>query len=183
MIQKGEAGMRLLIGLDLGTTALKIALFDEKGAMLGVSTQEYPLNTPKVNFVEVEAETYWNAFKNGLDDLKKTYAFQSDDEISLAVSAQGETLLCIDKNGRVLRPAIVWMDNRAEEEAAMFKEKFGDEMCYKVTGQVSFEPCWPASKILWLKRNEPGVFESTDKFLLIQRRIRGGKFSFAERGL
>ncbi len=168
MIQKGEAGMRLLIGLDLGTTALKIALFDEKGAMLGVSTQEYPLNTPKVNFVEVEAETYWTAFKNGLNDLKKTYAFREDDEISLAISAQGETLLCIDKNGRVLRPAIVWMDNRAEEEAAMFKEKFGDEMCYKVTGQVSFEPCWPASKILWLKRNEPGVFESTDKFLLIE---------------
>ena len=124
MIQKGEAGMRLLIGLDLGTTALKIALFDEKGAMLGVSTQEYPLNTPKVIFVEVEAETYWTAIKNGLNDLKKTYAFRADDEISLAISAQGETLLCIDKNGRVLRPAIVWMDNRAEEEAAMFKEKF-----------------------------------------------------------
>lgn len=48
------------------------------------------------------------------------------------------------------------LDNRAQEEAEFFKEKFGDETCYKVTGQVSFEPCWPASKILWDENHEPG---------------------------
>ena len=60
------------------------------------------------------------------------------------------------------------MDNRAEDEAKMLKAQFGDDMCYKVTGQVSFEPCWPASKILWVREHEPEVFKKTDKFVLIE---------------
>lgn len=109
--------MNLLIGLDLGTTALKIALFNEKGELLAVSTQEYSLLTPQVNFVEVEAETYWKAFQDGLEELKAAYTFGRDDNAALAISAQGETLICIDENGKTLRNAIVWMDNRADEEA------------------------------------------------------------------
>ena len=89
--------MQLLIGLDVGTTALKVALFDAHGTLLGVSTQEYSLQTPQVNFVEVDAETYWEAFKVGLDEIKEKYEIKADDEISLAISAQGETLICIDK--------------------------------------------------------------------------------------
>ena len=81
------------------------------------------------------------------------------------MSAQGETLLFLDKAGKSLRNAIVWMDNRAEEEARELEGKFGNDTCYKVTGQVSFEPCWPASKILWVKKNEPQIFQKTDQFL------------------
>jgi len=55
--------MQLLIGLDVGTTALKVALFDGKGTLLAVSTQEYALLTPKVNYVEVDAEVYWQSLK------------------------------------------------------------------------------------------------------------------------
>lgn len=60
------------------------------------------------------------------------------------------------------------MDNRAQDEAQFLKKQFGDETCFQVTGQVSFEPCWPASKILWVKNHEPDVFAKTDKFLLIE---------------
>lgn len=160
--------MKLLIGLDIGTTAMKIALFNQKGKMLAVSTQEYDLITTKVNFVEVPEDTYWQAFSSGINDLKSQYNFTADAEIALAISAQGETLFCMGDNGKALRNAIVWMDNRAVEEAFELKENFGDEMCYKITGQVSFEPCWPASKILWLRKNEPEIFEKTKKFLLIE---------------
>jgi len=160
--------MQLLIGLDIGTTAEKIALFDTSGKMLAVSTQEYSLDTPRVNFVECEPETYWESFKNGIRDLKKQYPITPDDACSFAISAQGETLFFIDENGKPLRKAIVWMDNRAIEEAQELKNIFGDEVCYKVTGQVSFEPCWPASKILWVKKNEPEIFAATRKFSLIE---------------
>lgn len=160
--------MKLLIGLDLGTTALKIALFDQEGALLAVSTQEYSLLTPKVNFVEEEVEVYWNAFRDGLADLKRQHPITSQDQIALAISAQGETMICIDRQGRPLRNAIVWMDNRAIEEAKEMERCFGNDTCYQVTGQVSFEPCWPAAKILWLKKKEPEVFAQTDKFLLIE---------------
>ena len=160
--------MKLLIGLDLGTTALKIALFDKKGELLAVSTQEYTLMTPKVNFVEEDVEVYWKAFCDGLADLKTQYPITEEDSIALAISAQGETMICIDKDGKPLRNAIVWMDNRAGDEAKAMADHFSDETCYKITGQVSFEPCWPAAKILWIRNNEPEVFERTYKYLLIE---------------
>lgn len=160
--------MKLLMGLDIGTTALKAALFDTRGGLLAVTTQEYTLITPQVNFVEESGEVYWAAFQAAMADLKKKHPLAQADEISLAISAQGETLFFLDQEGNLLRNAIVWMDNRAAEEAQALKEQFGDETCYQVTGQVSFEPCWPASKILWVRRNEPEVFAKTAKFLLIE---------------
>lgn len=160
--------MQLLIGLDVGTTALKVALFDGKGTLLAVSTQEYALLTPKVNYVEVDAEVYWQSLKKGLEEITAAYPVGSGDKIALAISAQGETLICIDKQGKTLGNAIVWMDNRAVDEAREMEERFGNETCYRVTGQVSFEPCWPAPKILWLKKNEPEIFANTDRFLLVE---------------
>lgn len=160
--------MKLLIGLDLGTTALKIALFDGRGQLLAVSTQEYDLITPEVNIVEEDVQIYWNSFVNGLEDIKSQYPIDPNDNIALGISAQGETLICIDENGKVLRNAIVWMDNRAVDEASELAAKFGNDQCYKITGQVSFEPCWPASKILWIRKKEPDIFTRVSKFLLIE---------------
>ena len=160
--------MKLLMGLDLGTTAMKIAIFNEAGEILAITTQEYNLLTPKTNYVEEEPEVYWVAFKEGIKDLKNQYSFTSETEISMAMSAQGETLFVLDKDGKPLRNAIVWMDNRAVEEAKELQGQFGNESCYKITGQVSFEACWPASKVLWIKKHEPQVFEKADKFLLIE---------------
>ena len=127
--------MKRLIGLDIGTTALKIALFDEKGTLLAVSTQEYDLLTPALNYVEEEPEVYWQAFKAGLFDLKKKYPFDKDTELAMAMSAQGETLFFLDKKGKPLRNAIVWMDNRATKEAEKLTEKFGNDVCYKKQGR------------------------------------------------
>lgn len=160
--------MKLLIGLDIGTTAMKIALFDVQGTLLAVSAQEYDLLTPGPGCVEEDPEVYWNAFCTGLADLKRQYRIEQGSQISLAMSAQGETIFFLDKEGLPLCNAIVWMDNRAVEEAEELEGKFGNELCYKKTGQVSFEACWPASKILWMKKNRPEIFEKTDKFLLIE---------------
>ena len=125
----------LVLGLDLGTTALKVALFNSGGKIVAVSTQEYRLLTPETDHVEVEPETYWQSFKNGLADLRQKAEFDMEEIKALGFSAQGETLFFLDKNGDPLRNAIVWMDNRAQEEAQELKDKFGDETCFKVTGQ------------------------------------------------
>ena len=151
--------MGVLIGLDIGTTALKAAVFDTAGGLLAVSTQEYTLITPQVNYVEESGEVYWKALKDAVTDLNRQYPLAGEEEAALAISAQGETLFFLDRDGKLLRNAIVWMDNRAQEEALFLKETFGDETCFRVTGQVSFEPCWPASKILWVKNHEPEIFE------------------------
>lgn len=160
--------MELLLGLDIGTTALKTALFDRNGKLLAVSAREYSLITFQTNYVEEKPEVYWEAFLAGIKDLKRQYPIGEEDKIALAISAQGETLFFLDKEGKTLRNAIVWMDNRGEKEARDLEARFGNDTCYRITGQVSFEPCWPASKILWVKNHEPEIFEKTDKFLLIE---------------
>ena len=160
--------MELLLGVDIGTTALKSALFDTSGTLLAVTTQEYTLLTPKVNYVEETGEVYWKAFCDAIAALQRAYPISPEDSIAMSFSAQGETLLFLDEKGELLRNAIVWMDNRALEQAQALKKRFGDELCYQVTGQVSFEPCWPASKILWVREHEPEVFKKTAYFLLIE---------------
>ena len=105
---------KYIIGLDLGTTALKIGIFDQNGALVGVSTQEYQLITPQVNYVEEDLEVYWNAFRTGLNDLLVNNSLPPEDIVSLAISAQGETLAFMGKDGKPLRNAIVWLDNRAQ---------------------------------------------------------------------
>lgn len=158
-----------IIGLDLGTTALKIAIFDQAGNLMGVSTQEYQLITPEVNYVEEDLEVYWDSFKKGLGELLAETGVEPASIIALAMSAQGETLAFLDKDGKPLRNAIVWLDNRAQRQADKLREALGgDEVCYRRTGQVSFEACWPASKILWVRENEPEVFAKTAKFVLLE---------------
>lgn len=158
----------MIIALDLGTTALKIALFDKNGLLLGKSTQEYDLITPELDWVEEDVEVYWEAFKTGLGDLRSKTNFNPEEIKALGFSAQGETLILLGKDGQPLSNAIVWLDNRAKKQADILREKFGDEECYKVTGQVSFEACWPASKILWIKQNNQELFKNVDKYLLIE---------------
>lgn len=157
-----------ILSVDLGTTALKIAIIDKSGELKSLSTQEYVLLTPKTSYVEEEPSVYWDSFKKGIQDIKAKFSFNPKSIKAVGISAQGETLFFLDENGAPLRNAIVWMDNRAQKEADMLRSKFTDEVCYKTTGQVSFDPCWPAAKILWIKNNEPEIFKKTKKYLLIE---------------
>jgi sugar (pentulose or hexulose) kinase len=157
-----------IIGLDLGTTALKIALFDDEGLIKGVVTKEYDLMTPQASWVEVSPKVYWDSFKAGLSELLEKCNCEASNIKALGISAQGETLFFVDEEGKHLRNAIVWLDNRAQKQAENLQAHFGNETCYKRTGQVSFEACWPSAKILWVKENEPKIFEKTAKFLLIE---------------
>ena len=160
--------MRYLLGADLGTTAIKVALFDEKGKKISDSTQEYMLYTPTPLIVELGAEVYWNAFKTGVAESLKQAGVAAEDIVSLSISAQGETLLLLDKDGKPLRNAIVWMDNRAQEESDDLEKHFSNETIHSITGQVAMLAMWPAAKILWLKNHERQVFDDAMKFLLVE---------------
>ena len=157
-----------ILSLDLGTTAIKVAVFDLNGKMLASSTQEYQLLTPDTLWVELPVETYWQAFKRGLGDVLQKSGVPGESLACMGISAQGETLILIDKTGRPLCNAIVWMDNRAQQEAQELAGAFPPEVVYPVTGQVSIVPTWPASKLLWVKRNRPEIFARIYKALLIE---------------
>ena len=91
--------MELLIGLDIGTTALKVACFDKKGTLLAVSTQEYDLITPQTNYVEEEPEVYWKAFLDGINDLKTSIPSVRLIRSHWQCPQPGRTLLFLDKAG------------------------------------------------------------------------------------
>ena len=156
-----------ILSIDLGTTSLKTALYDTRGKLKGSTVVEYTLLTEKANFVEAEPKTYLNAIKECLARLREKQIDLSEVAV-LGFSVQGETFLVLDEAGRPLRNAIVWMDNRAANQAEELRAHFGDELCYQVTGQVSFEACWPAAKLLWLRQNEPEVFSKIRHVVLLE---------------
>jgi xylulokinase len=158
----------LILSVDAGTTASKISLFNERGELLGISTQEYPLITPSPLEVELDAETLWYAFKNGVAEVVKRSQVAPTAISSIGISAQGETLILVDEEGNALRRAFVWLDNRAQKEADELNREFNDGSSFKVTGQVKIVPTWPASKILWVKNHEPEIFDDVHKYLLVE---------------
>jgi xylulokinase len=160
--------MPSILAFDLGTTALKCALHDLGGNVLAKASEEYQLITPNADSVEMEVETYWQAFKSVVAKVLKVSGVDPSEIEALGVSAQGETLILVDQDGKPLRRAIVWLDNRAQKQANALAEIFSRRNAYEITGQVKLVPTWPACKILWLRQNEPEVFEKTGKFLLIE---------------
>lgn len=162
--------MDYILALDLGTTALKIMLFSSDGTALAKSSKEYKLITPTPLEVELPVDTYWSAFKEGLAEVLAISKAQPAQIRTIGISAQGETLVALDKKGNPLMNAIVWLDNRAQDEAVELSNHFdfGSKETWSITGQVKSLPIWPSSKILWLRRNAPEVFRKTAKFLLLE---------------
>ncbi len=160
--------MALLLGVDAGTTALKAGLYDEAGRCLAAAVEEYALDTPSPDRVELAAETYWRAATNAVRRVLAEGRAGRDDVAAMAVSSQGETLVPVAADGRPLGPAIVWLDNRADREARELASRFDDGTVYATTGVPAVVPTWPACKMLWLRRNEPGLFASAARFLLVE---------------
>ena len=160
--------MGFILTFDAGTTSLKGAMFDFSGKMLASRVHEYHLEKPAPDIVELDPEIYWLATKNVIAEILKETKVNPENISALGVTSQGETLIVLDKHGRPLRKAIVWLDNRANEEAETIRSEFGRERVYKVTGQQDIVPGWPAAKILWLRKHEPEVFESAAKFLMLE---------------
>jgi len=157
-----------LLGIDIGTTSLKTALFEDDGSYIGEVTQEYKLLTPIIGVVELEAEVYWQACKRGIKTLLEKTKINPDKILALAICSQGETFICVDKYGKPLRRAIVWLDNRSLEETEIIKKNFSQQKIFEITGLPQVIPTWPATKILYLKRREFSVFAKTRKFLLLE---------------
>lgn len=153
------------ISLDVGTTSVKVALFDRFGTMLGTALEEYKLDTPAEDIVELDPEKYWQCCRRGIRRVVEQSRVEPGTIRSIAACTQGETLIVLDREGNPLRRAIVWMDNRSKQEADEIKAHLGHN---RNTGQVDIFPTWPITKILWLKKNEPAVYREVDKYLLVE---------------
>lgn len=159
--------MSILLGIDAGTTSVKAGLFSQDGCCLGVARREYQLATPAADRAELDPEIYWQSCIVVVREVLQETGITSNKVKALAISSQGETLITLDGEGKVIYPAIVWLDNRAFEQAELLKSQFQPEV-YTRTGIPEIVATWPACKLLWLKQNEPEVFSHADKFLLVQ---------------
>lgn len=157
-----------ILGVDIGTTAIKAAIFDAKSDQVCEYTVEYKLHTPQPGYVELDSQIYLSTFAKAVAGALAQEGTSAGQLAALGLSAQGETMLCLDAEGNPLRSAIVWMDNRAVAESEEIEAHFGRQSIHATTGQVSMDPIWPAAKILWLRRNQPEIFEKTAKFVLLK---------------
>jgi xylulokinase len=160
--------MDYLLGIDAGTTAFKAVLFDNSGNETATAIIEYDLEHPFPGWVELDAEKYWEAFRSVIKVILKKFTGNVQEIKAVAIASQGETLICVDQSGKPLRKAIVWLDNRAGREAEQIKSAFGTDISFKISGQPDIVPTWPAAKILWMKQNEPDLFNKVFKFLLLE---------------
>ena len=151
-----------LLGIDYGTTSVKAALFNEKLEQKICISKDYTLNI-KGDTVEFDAEKYWTILKEILNDV--TGKEKAD---ALAIDTQCETLILTDDDGNPVRDAIVWLDNRAKVEAEEIEAHFGKKKVYEITGQPEITATWPASKLLWVQKNEPDVWMKTKKIFLLE---------------
>lgn len=163
--------MRYLIGIDLGTSATKTVLFDENGVSISSSSVEYPLYQPQNGWAEQNPEDWYSAAISTLTDVVKNSGVNPDDIISLGISGQMHGLVMLDEKCDVIRPAILWCDQRTGKECEELTERLGLDTLIKITANPALTG-FTASKILWVKKNEPDNFEKCRHILLPKDYLR-----------
>jgi sugar (pentulose or hexulose) kinase len=153
---------------DVGTTSVKVVLYGIDGRPAHKVIRNYTLATPALNFYEADPELYWDAVRDGTREILQATRVKTSEIRSISGCSQGETVIFLDRDDRPVRPAIVWLDLRARDEAAELSRAIPDEELYRTTGLTAMDPTWSATKILWVKKHEPDLFNRTEKILLVE---------------
>ena len=150
------------IGVDLGTSALKLVMMKGNGELVKTVSKEYPLYFPRSGWSEQNPTDWFLAVKEGLKEL----AACADEKIAgISFGGQMHGLVILDKDDNVLRPAILWNDGRSTEETDYLNNVIGKEKLSKLTANIAFAG-FTAPKILWVKKNEPEIFGKISKIML-----------------
>ena len=153
----------LYIGVDLGTSAVKLLLMDEKGNIKNIVSKEYPLSFPKSGWSEQNPEDWYEKSVEGIKELVD--GFQKEQVAGISFGGQMHGLVTLDEKDQVIRPAILWNDSRSTKETDYFNEVIGKETLSKYTANIAFTG-FTAPKILWMKENEPEKFAKIKKIML-----------------
>lgn len=156
----------MLIGVDIGTTYIKAAAFDENGRLLASVMRSNPVLSPQPGWQEQDPEALYRQVKTVLNEiLQKTPAKDGVDAIAFSAAMHG--LIAVDDRGRPLTNALLWSDLRATEIARRWREDGTAGALYRASG-VPVHPMSPLCKIAWLREHRPGIFAETHKFLGIK---------------
>ncbi|WP_318385454.1 xylulokinase [Enterobacter sp.] len=157
----------MYIGIDLGTSGVKAILLSEQGDVLASQTESLTVSRPHPLWSEQDPEQWWLATERAMKGLGLQHSLAQVKAIGIAGQMHGATLL--DKNDRILRPAILWNDGRCAEECTLLEAQVPDSRA--ITGNLMM-PGFTAPKLLWVKRHEPDVFAQVAKVLLPKDYLR-----------
>ena len=154
-------------GLDIGTSAVKGLALDDEGRILAVAQAGYELSTPRLGWAEQDPDDWWRATVSVLDQLRAA----AGNPRGIGLSGQMHGLVALDAHDRVLRPAILWNDQRTGAECAEIEAALGLERLIALTGNRAL-PGFTAPKLLWLRHNEPDTFGRVARILLPKDYVR-----------
>lgn len=156
--------MSTLVGLDVGTTGVKAIAITPEGEVVSSAKEGYPLQTPRPGWSEQDPEDWLRASERALAHL-------GVDASRVGLSGQMHGLVCLDEHDRILRPAILWNDQRTGIECAEIEERVGLERLISLTGNRAL-PGFTAPKLLWLRRHEPEVYSRIRRIVLPKDYVR-----------
>jgi len=177
--------MKYLLGIDLGTTGLKVSIFAENGILIGSQSCEYPLLTPQAGYVEQDPEAWWQGFVSATQSLRASHPEVFGHIAGIGICGQMHTQIYLDKNDLVLRPAITWMDQRSSDIVARIRsDPASQELLYQETANFP-STTYTALQAKWVQENEPDVWRKTRSILVakdyLKYRLTGVKATdFAE---
>lgn len=151
------------LGIDLGTSSVKIVCMDEKGTIVKSVSREYPLYFPQPGWSEQEPLDWWNAVVDGCKELLSYVEMHKVRGISFGGQMHG--LVILDEHDDVIRPAILWNDGRSDKECVYLNEEVGRETLSACCANIAFAG-FTAPKLLWLKKHEPENFARIHKIML-----------------
>ena len=153
----------LFIGVDLGTSAVKLLLMDEQGKIHKIVSKEYPLYFPQPGWSEQKPEDWFSKSMEGIKELISECDKTQVKGISFGGQMHG--LVALDEQDNVIRPAILWNDGRTTKETDYLNEVIGKEKLSQYTANIAFAG-FTAPKLLWMKEQEPENFEKIQKIML-----------------
>lgn len=153
----------LYIGVDLGTSAVKLLLMEGSGAIKNIVSKEYDLEFPHPGWSQQKPEDWWEQVVAGLKEL--TAGCDKSQIAGISFGGQMHGLVVLDENDNVLRPAILWNDGRTGKETEYLNNVIGKDKLSEYTANIAFAG-FTAPKILWMKENEPELFNKIDKIML-----------------
>ena len=152
----------MFIGVDLGTSAVKLLLMDDDGRIVKRISKEYPLFFPKDGWSEQNPEDWYQQSIAGIREISEGFTGSIN---GIGIGGQMHGLVVLDENDEVIRPAILWNDGRTQDEVDYLNNEIGREKLSEYTGNIAFAG-FTAPKILWMKKNEPENFNRIRKVML-----------------
>lgn len=163
--------MAYLLGIDVSTTGVKALLVDQHGNVIGSANTEQPLSTPQPLWSEQDPADWWNGAINSIQAVFRETGVSGDSVQGVGLTGQMHGLTLLDTNGQVLRPAILWNDQRTGAQCDQIRARLGKTRLIQITGNDALTG-FTAPKVLWVQENEPEIYQKTAHILLPKDYVR-----------